>query len=425
MRIIKNNIEIIIGYVLGLIFIGIGAFIIFYGRDIVDFKEIAVNKLHMSHFTDFINIYIYAFIKILSRYINSFPVLYGIAFILYGLGFIYMSRTLKKTTQYDQFISYFYLLSALFLFLFTGVMMYTVYDIFTLIYLIAFFILMFYVLNRKRLNQDYRKMHYIVLLFFFSIAYILTQNRIYDHLAEQSVTPLDVMSLNFFFILLTLMGLSALGNYIFLHRAKKVDIQQQELSRVNRKKRDRLISRSINNQTNEAFEQLSKQSLKIDERFVLLIKRIKLNLISWIDLQDEDIPTWMRKPKWFKFFHIELLFGILMIILTLIELNNRSTLFNVSKFNVVKMQYFYEWINLAGMLIVIGSYLFFTVMIQIRNKGYFGQLFTVTFLFVKIATAFYLMLFKGINLSLFIPPVVILLLMMITPLFLYHLKKNY
>ncbi len=425
MRWFKNNIEVFIGYVLGLIFIAIGLFIIVQGKEIVDFKEIAVNKLHMSHFMDFINIYTYAFIKILSNYINSYAVVYGSALIIYGLGFIYMSRTLKKTTQFDQSIAIFYLLSAVFLFLFTAVLMYGVYDIFTIFYIIAFVILVFYVLNRKRLNQDYRKIHYSVLLFFFSLAYLLTQNRIYDYLVDHSVTPLDVMSLNFFFMFITLMGLTALGNYIFLHRAKKLTAVQQEMSRVNRNKRDRQVSEMINHQTNEAVEQFSRQSLKIDERLALALKQLKLKIVQWIDLKEEDIPGWMKKPKWFKFFHIELLFGILMLILTLIELNNRSTLFQVSKFNVVKMQYFYEWINLTGMLIVIAAYLFFTITIYTSKRGYIGQLFTVTVLFVKIVTAFYLMLFKGINLSLFIPPVMILLLLMITPLFLYHLRKKY
>ncbi|UTH14514.1 lipoteichoic acid stability factor AuxA [Macrococcus equipercicus] len=424
MKWFKNNIEVITGCLLGLIFVGSGIFIIFNSSAIVNFKEIAVNKLHMAQLLDFISIYHYAFIKILSRYIHSLPLIYAAILMIYGLGFIYISRLLKKTTQFDQLIAYFYLLSAFFLFLFTAVLMFEVYDIYTIVYFLSFLILTFYVLNRKRLNQDYRKMHHIVLLFFFSVAYILTQNRIYDRLADNTVTPLDVMALNFFFILLTVMGLSALGNYIFLHRATKAD-STDELSRVHRKKRDRLVSDTINHQTNEAFEQLSRQSLKADEKVMIALKKMRLKFAEWINLKDEDIPAWMRKPKWFKFFHIELLFGTMILILTFIELNNRSVLFNVSQFNVVKMQYFYEWINLAGLLLMVIGYLFFTALIHFKKRGYFGQLLTVTFLFVKIITAFYLMLFKGINLSLFIPPVIILLVLMITPLFFYHLKKQY
>lgn len=422
---IRNNIEILIGYLLGLLFAAIGTFIIWNGRDIVRFKEIAVSKLHMAHFFDFINIYIYAFIKILSHYIHSYPILYGLFILLYGFGFIYMSRLLKRTTQYDGTIAYFYLFSAVFLFLFTAVLMFEVYDFFAIFYFIAFGILIFYVLNRKRLNNEYRKLHYIVLLFIFSLAYVLTQVRIYDSLESNSVTPLDVMALNFFFVLLSLMGVLALGNYIFLHRAKKVTLSEQKLSRMNRKKRDRQVSRIINEQTNEAFQHLSKQSLKIDERLMLTFKSMKQRLIKWIDLQDEDIPGWMHKPKWLKFYMIELIFGILMLVLTLIELNNRSSLFNLSKFNVVKMQYFYEWINLATMLLVIVLYLFFTLLIQWKNRGYIGQLITVTILFVKLLTSFYLMLFKGVNLSLFIPPVVILLVIMIIPLFVSHMRRSY
>lgn len=422
---IKNNTEILIGYILGLLFAAIGVFIIWNGKDIVQFKEIAVNKLHMAHFFDFINIYIYSFIKILSHYIHSYPLVYGIVIFIYGLGFIYISRLLKKTTQYDGTIAYFYLFSAIFLFLFTGVLMYEVYQWFSIFYFLAFAILIFYVLNRKRLNEEYRKMHYIVLLFIFSLAYVLTQIRIYDSLASNSVTPLDVMALNFFFVLLSMMGCLALGNYIFLHRAKKVTLSEQKLSRMNRKKRDRQVSRIINEQTNEAFQQLSMQSLKIDERMMLTMKSIKSRFVKWIDLQEEDIPKWMHKPKWLKFYIIEIFFGVLMLILTLIELNNRSSLFNLSKFNVVKMQYFYEWINLSTMLVVIVLYIFFTMLIQWKDRGYIGQLMTVTILFVKLLTSFYLMLFKGINLSLFIPPVIILLVIMIIPLFISHIRRSY
>lgn len=417
--------EILIGYVLGMMFIAISIFVVVNGKEILNFKEIAISRLHMSEFFDFINIYAYSFIKILSHYIHSFPAIYGLVLFLYGCGFIYISRLLKRTTQYDGQIALFYLMSSIFLFLFTAVLMFEVYDIFSLLYFAAFIILVFYVINRRRLNQEYRKMHYVVLLFIFSIAYFMTQNRIYDHLADNTVSPLDVMALNFFFILLSGTGLLALGNYIFLYRAKKVTPRDQEMSRVRRKKRDRDVSSVINAQTNEAFETLSRQSLKIDERIMLNYRRLMNRLSNLLNLQEDDIPRWMRKPGWLKFLHIELLFGALMLILTFIEMNNRNDLFNVSKFNVVKMQYFYEWTNLAAMLLIILCYLFFTLQIEWKKRGYIGQLITVTLLFVKIFTSFYLMIFKGINLSLFIPPVILLLMLMITPLFFYHLKKKY
>lgn len=422
---LKNNQEIIIGVILGIVFVMIGVFIVYHGNQIMNFKEIAVNKLHMVKFLDFINIYIYSFIKILSHYIHSFSIIYGLVFILYGLSFFYTSKTLKRTTLYDGSIALFYLMTALFLFIFTAVLMFEVYDWYALFYIVAYSALLFYVMNRRKLNEAYRKMHYIVLLFIFSVAYLITQSRIYTQLQDHSQTPLDVMALNFFFILFTSLGMLALFNYVFLYRAKKIPINDQKLSRMNKRKRDRQMSELISRQTNEAFSELSKQTLKFDERMVVVLAKFKKRVKDWVNVQDDDIPNWMRKPKWFSFFHIEILFGSLMLLLTLIELKNRSNLFFVSQFNVVKMQYFYEWINLFGMLVIILLYIFFTLLIRYKGRGYIGQLFTITFLFAKLFTSMYLLVFKGVNLALFIPPVVLFLFIMVTPLFLYHLKKKY
>ena len=280
-------------------------------------------------------------------------------------------------------------------------------------------------LNRRHLNSEFRKLHYLILIFIFGVAYIVTQNHVYDQLVDEKVTPLDLMALNFFFILFSAMGALALGNYIFLYRAKKIDPEVDAMRRANKRKRDHKFSRVINHQTNDALQQLSEQSMKIDERLMLSWNRFKAGIRRKIDLQDEDIPRWMRKPKWFSFFQIEVLFGVLILLLTIIELNNRNILFNVSKFNVVKMQYFYEWLSLFALFVVVILYLVFTITIHLRNRGYFGQLFTISILFIEIMTSFYLMLFKGISVSLFIPPVIVLLVVLVTPLFFNHLRKNY
>ncbi|TDM03874.1 lipoteichoic acid stability factor AuxA [Macrococcus carouselicus] len=425
MKWFRNNAEVLTGYLLGLLMIGFGLFIFFNADEIINFKEIAINKLHMSQLSDFINLYSYAFIELLSHYIKAWPYLYSLVFILYGLGLFYISHILKKTTSHDTSISIFYLLTAVFLFMLTALFMFKVYDSYALFYFAAFLLLIFYALNRHNLNSEFRKMHYLILILIFGLAYIVTQNHVYDRLVKESVTPLDLMALNFFFILLSGMGLLALGNHVFLHRAKKVSAADHSLSRANRRKRDRKFSRLINHQTNDAFAQISKQSMKIDERLMLAWNQFTRGIRNWIDLQDEDIPGWMRKPKWFSFFQVEILFGLLMLLLTLIELNNRNVLFNVTKFNVVKMQYFYEWLSLFILLLTVICYLFFTVMIRVRNRGYFGQLFTISILFIEIMTSFYLLLFKGVSVALFIPPVIVLLVILVTPLFVNHLRKNY
>ncbi|TDM14954.1 lipoteichoic acid stability factor AuxA [Macrococcus bovicus] len=425
MKWFKNNIEVLIGYLLGALLLGLGLFIFFNADEIVHFKEIAINRLHMARLSDFINIYSYAFIELLSHYITAYPYMYSLIFVLYGLGLFYISRTLKKTTAHDPQISLFYLMTAIFLFLLTALFMFKVYHIYALFYFVAFLLLVFYVLNRRHLNSEFRKLHYLILIFIFGVAYIVTQNHVYDQLVDEKVTPLELMALNFFFILFSAMGALALGNYIFLYRAKKIDPEVHAMRRANKRKRDHKFSRVINHQTNDALQQLSEQSMKIDERLMLSWNRFKAGIRRRIDLQDEDIPRWMRKPKWFSFFQIEVLFGVLILLLTIIELNNRNILFNVSKFNVVKMQYFYEWLSLFALFVVVILYLVFTITIHLRNRGYFGQLFTISILFIEIMTSFYLMLFKGISVSLFIPPVIVLLVILVTPLFFNHLRKNY
>ncbi|GGA98030.1 hypothetical protein GCM10007190_02570 [Macrococcus hajekii] len=425
MKWFKKNTEVLIGYVLGILLIGFGLFIFFNSDDIVNFKEIAINKLHMSKLIDFINIYSYAFIELLSHYIKAWPYLYSLIFILFGFGLFYVSHILKKTTVYDTQISILYCMTAIFLFMLTALFMFKVYHIYALFYFAAFLILVFYVLNRRHLNSEFRKLHYVILIFIFGLAYMVTQNHVHDQLIKESVTPLELMALNFFFVLLSVMGVLALGNYIFLHRAKKVGHSEQMLSRASRRKKDKKFSRVLNSQTNDALAQLSKQSMKIDERLMLGWRQFKNRLKRLINLQEEDIPKWMRKPKWFSLFQLEMILGILLLLLTLIELNNRSALFNVSKFNVVKMQYFYEWVSLFMIFVIVVCYLIFTLLIRFKNRGYFGQLFSISILFIEIMTSFYLMLFKGVTLSLFIPPVIVLLVIVVTPLFFIHLRKNY
>ncbi|MEE1107802.1 MAG: hypothetical protein UH078_07465, partial [Macrococcus canis] len=74
---------------------------------------------------------------------------------------------------------------------------------------------------------------------------------------------------------------------------------------------------------------------------------------------------------------------------------------------------------------IIVMYIYFTLMIHFKSRGYYGQLFTISFLMIKVIVSFYLMLFKGINLSLFIPPILILLLLIQLPLYMIHLQRRY
>ncbi|WP_414052793.1 lipoteichoic acid stability factor AuxA [Macrococcus animalis] len=424
---IKKNFEILIGYLLAAVSIFLGIFIIYHGKQIAHFKDIAVNKLHMYNFFDFINIYIFELIKLLSHYINNYPILYGVILIIIGLSFIYVSKKLKESTIFDKTIAYYYLLTASLILVTIIVFLFEVYGFYSLFYLIFFIVLVYYTINRRKLNENYRKFHFIVLIAIYAIAYFMSQLAVYDNLNKEKVLPLDVMSINFFFISLLILATLCLINYVFLKRTLPTKQEQQEdkLSRRNKKKRDYQINRKLQAGTNSTIEKLSSTSLKLDEKIILSFKKMMNWIQEKINLQEDDIPFWFKRPKWIKPFLVEILLSGLMFIITIIELNNRNILFDASKFNVVKMQYFYEWINLVGLLIVIIAYIYFTIRIHLKNKGHFGQLFTISFLTIKIVTSIYLMIFKGINLALFIPPIMLLMFIFVIPLYLIHIRKHY
>lgn len=421
---LKKHFEILNGYILAAVSIFLGIFIIYHGNQLAHFKDIAINKMHMYNFFDFINIYVFELIKLLSHYINSFPYLYGVLLIIIGLSFIYISRKLKETTMFDKVIAYYYLLSASLIMLVISVFLYEVYGFFALLYLLFFAALIYFTINRKNLNPKFRKFHFIVLIAIYAIAYFMTQLAVYDNLNKNKVSALDVMSINFFFIVLLMLATLCLINYVFLKRTLNVP-HEERLSRRNKKKHDLQFNRKLQNGTNATIEKLSSTSLKLDEKIILGYKKITTSIKEKIDLQEDDIPGWFRRPKWLKVMHIELLLSGLMFIITMIELNNRNILFDASKFNVVKMQYFYEWINLVGLLLVIIAYIYFTISIYLKRRGYFGQLFTISFLTIKIVTCIYLMIFKGINLALFIPPILVLMFIFVLPLYIIHIRKDY
>lgn len=424
---IKKRFEILIGYLLAVVSISLGFFVIFNGKQIANFKDIAVNKMHMYNFFDFINIYFFELIKLLSHYIHDYPFIYGVVLIIIGFSFLYVSRKLKQTTIFDKTIAYYYLLTSVLIMIVISVFLFEVYGIFSLFYLLFFAVLIYFTINRKKLNIHFRKFHFIVLIFVYALAYFFSQLAVYDNLQQSKVLPLDVMSINFYFIVLSTLATLCLINYVFLKRTLYVPrtLQEDALRRSNKRKRDLQFNKKIQEGTNSTIEKLSETSLKADEKVMMFYTKVKNNIKNKINLEEEDIPFWLKKPKWLKVFQIEIVLSSLMFIITVIELNNRNILFDASKFNVVKMQYFYEWINLVGFLIVIGCYIYFTLNIYFRNRGYFGQLFTISFLLIKITTSIYLMIFKGINLALFIPPIMILMFILVIPLYIIHIRKQY
>ena len=80
------------------------------------------------------------------------------------------------------------------------------------------------------------------------------------------------------------------------------------------------------------------------------------------------------------------------------------------------MQYIYEWVNLFIALALAVAYLFTTFFNMTQNKYYHRQMIVITALWLKVTVSLFITLFRDVELSLFILPFNILLVLLTTPL---------
>lgn len=235
----RNRSEVIISFILGVFFIVLGLFILFNTSQIKN-EEVPVEEDKIETIFDLINAFFVEVSNMLSMMIGGFPIIAGILIILFGLFMFKVGSWINTTTKYDVPLTFFFIGLSLVLFVVTTILMTQVYDLFALLFLVAFIIHLLFSVFNEYLNPDHRKEHYMIILLFYGIAYFFTQNAVYSNI-ESTISPTDVLSINLFFALVWISSFMALWVGVFLLKAnnllkKPADGQPEKLSRLNKKK---------------------------------------------------------------------------------------------------------------------------------------------------------------------------------------------
>lgn len=115
--------------------------------------------------------------------------------------------------------------------------------------------------------------------------------------------------------------------------------------------------------------------------------------------------------------------GVILLFFILLEFNNRNALFMSGDWQLSQTQYVYEWVSLLLLLIVAIVFIFTTVVRMLRGKYYYLQLFMISILFFKLLTEYIVILFHGLLLSIFITPILVLMLVPAIVAFVLQLRQ--
>lgn len=402
----RNRSEVIISFILGVFFIILGLFILFNTSQIRN-EEVPVEEDSIETIFDLINAFFVEVSNMLSMMIGGFPIIAGILIILFGLFMFKVGSWINSTTKYDVPLTFFFIALSLVLFIVTTILMTQSYGIFALLFLLAFIIhLMFSVFN-EYLNPEHRKEHYMIILLFYGIAYFFTQNAVYSNI-ESTITPTDVLSINLFFALVWVSSFMALWVGVFLLKAnnllkKPAEASPEKLSRLNKKKSGK--KRFAPDKYLGFSQKLYDFRNKILDKFKQFF--------------ETDLPSW------FKVNYLEILFGIIVLIFVFLEFNNRNGVFVEGYFRLNQMQTIYEWVNLFITLVLAVLYLVFTIMNLLKDKYYHRQMIVIFILWLNVTVSLYITLFKDVELSLFILPFNVFLVLLLTPLLLISIFKEF
>jgi hypothetical protein len=428
MSFLKKHAEILYSYVIGIVSILISVIILLNlslinklnGKDKID--------LHIHNVWDFINAFFGEIIRVTSNYIGSFPIVSAIIIILFGALVIYLGFTLYRTTKYDYDISIFFLVVGILYFLITIILMTQIYSFFAVLFIVPFAIHIGYIVYKDELNPNHRKYHYLWIIFSYGIVYLLTQIVLYSRIDSDEILSIDILSINTFFLIMWVLGQMSIWNFLFLRRSlpltkQELGEEEPELSRMSKD--------SMTNQTKEHwknFQDRTTEFTRKTRRSVDLQKmRDKKNkfINKWkeiIDIQEDDVPNWMKKPKWLKTAYVELLCGAVLLFFTLIEFNNRNSLFVSGEWEISQTQYVIEWITLLLLMFAIIIYILTTLTNFLRNKFYYLQLFMISILFFKLLTEFVNIMIHGLLLSIFITPILFIMLIAVIVAFVIKLR---
>lgn len=403
---LKNRSEVIISYILGIFFIILGLFILFNTGQIRN-EEVSVQEDKIETIFDLISAFFLEVSNMLSAMIGGFPIIAGILIILFGLFMFKVGSWIKTTTKYDVPITFFFIGLSLVLFIVTTILMTQAYGLWALMFLLAFIIHLLFSVFNEYLNPAHRKEHYMIILLFYGIAYFLTQNAVYSNI-ESTITPTDVLSINLFFAMVWVSSFMALWVGVFLLKANNLLKKPSEndpgkLSRLNKK------SRKAAKFTPDHYLGFSEKLYDFRNKFLNKLKQFF----------ETDLPAW------FKVNYIEILFGIIVLIFVFLEFNNRNGVFVEGYFRLNDMQTIYEWVNLLITLVLALLYLYFTIMNLLKNKYYHRQMIVIFILWLNVTVSLYITLFKDVELSLFILPFNVFLVLLLTPLLLISIFKEF
>lgn len=402
----RNRSEVIISFILGVFFIVLGLFILFNTSQIKN-EEVPVEEDKIETIFDLINAFFVEVSNMLSMMIGGFPIIAGILIILFGLFMFKVGSWINTTTKYDVPLTFFFIGLSLVLFVVTTILMTQVYGLFALLFLVAFIIHLLFSVFNEYLNQDHRKEHYMIILLFYGIAYFFTQNAVYSNI-ESTISPTDVLSINLFFALVWISSFMALWVGVFLLKAnnllkKPADGQPAKLSRLNKKK---------SSKKNFAPDKYLGFSQKLYDFRNKILDKLK-------EFFETDLPSW------FKVNYLEIIFGIIVLIFVFLEFNNRNGVFVEGYFKLNQMQTIYEWVNLFITLVLAVLYLVFTIMNLVKKRYYHRQMIVIFILWLNVTVSLYITLFKDVELSLFILPFNVLLVLLLTPLLLISIFKEF
>lgn len=430
MSFLKKHAEVLYSYIIGLASLLIGIIILVNIPLIHKLNGKEKVTLYIDNVWDFINAFFSEIIRVMSHYIGNFPIISAILIILFGALLIYIGTLLFRTTKYDYDISIFFLVIGILFFIITLILMTQVYSFFAIIFVIPFAIHIGYIVYKDELNRNHRKSHYLLIIFSYGISYLITQIVLYNRIGSDEILPIDILSVNAFFLIMWLLGQMAIWNFLFLRRSLPLTKQElgEEEPELSRKDRD-----SVTNQTKERLKSLQDKTTEFTRKTRRSVDIEKMRakkdkfVNKWkekIDIQEDDIPKWMKPPKWMKTAYIELFCGAVLLFFTIIEFNNRNSLFVSGQWEMSQTQYVVEWVTLFLLMVVIIAYILTTLVNFLKGKFYYLQLFLISILFFKLLTEFVNIMVHGLLLSTFITPILLVMLLAVIVAFIINLRKE-
>ncbi|PTL05961.1 lipoteichoic acid stability factor AuxA, partial [Staphylococcus gallinarum] len=286
-----------------------------------------------------------------------------------------------------------------------------------------------YIVYKDELNKHHRKYHYLWIIFTYGISYLLTQIVLYGRIDSDEIVPVDILSVNTFFLIMWLLGQMAIWNFLFLRRSLPLTKEElgEEAPELSRASKD-----SVSNQTKEHWKNLQDKTTEFTRKTRRSVDIQKARekkdkfIEKWknkIDIQEDDVPNWMKKPKWLKRAYVELICGAVLLFFTLIEFNNRNSLFVSGDWEISQTQYVIEWVTLFLLMIIIIVYILTTLTNFLRGRFYYLQLFMVSILFFKLLTEFVNIMVHGLLLSIFITPILFIMLIAVIVAFTIKLRQ--